>query len=189
MNYFLIVAALALAAFAASRNQTVIDAVITELPAFEKFDPLFKQYGLEEGVPWRWLKAFAMNESSLGTHPSVSLGMDDPSNPQSVSDDGLSYGLMQLTLPTANDYESVSFADLNNPETSVRIAARFISHLMAKFSSQKQWVVKAYNEGEGNAAKERAGQIAGKAQEYWDRWQRNLSRVLEKQPGDEMERG
>lgn len=182
-------AALGVAMLSAWKGEEIVDEVKSYTPSFEAFDELFKKYGREEGVPWRVLKAFAMNESSLGDHPSVAAGLANPNDPASVSEDGKSWGLMQLTIPTANDYENVGWPDLNNAETSVRIAAKFIAHLWSIFGGEIEWVVKAYNEGEGNARKERDGKIAGYAGTYWERWQRNFNRVLARQPGDALERG
>lgn len=170
--------AIALAAFAGAfyvKGHDVVDSVTVELPAFEKYDDLFKKYGNQFDVPWRWLKAIAMNESSLGLNPLVAAGQ--------VSSDGLSYGLMQLTLTTAADMMSgVTSDDLNNPETSVMLAARYVRHLMNLFHDDKRKTIMSYNQGPGNTQK-------GKeyAADYYDRFDRNIQRILEKQPGDELE--
>jgi len=132
---------------------------------FTKFDALFKTYGSQNGVPWGWLKAICMNESSLGTNSRVKAG--------DVSTDGKSWGIMQLTLPTANDYHpGVTIDDLNDPRFSVRVAALFLGDLMRQFSGDQRKVVMSYNQGAGNT---RAGKeyAAG----YYDRFVRNLGLV------------
>jgi len=70
---------------------------------FTKYDNLFHTYSSMYSVPWRWLKAIAMNESNLGRAPSVAAGILNPSDvTQSVSSDGKSYGL------TARNYSDSS---------------------------------------------------------------------------------
>ena len=153
-------------------------------PQWSKYDALFKKYGTQYGVDWKWLKAISMNESGIGTHPSVVLGLKEPNNPKSVSDDKKSWGLMQILVSTANDFmKGATFADLNNPETAVKIAAQL-------FAANKKWfpkdsgnalmekVVKSYNQGAGNTLKGKTY-----ADTYWDRFQRNLKIVNDKQPG------
>lgn len=147
------------------------------------FDALFQKYGSAYGVPWLWLKAFAMNESSLGRAPSVARGLVEPTDIEgSVSMDGKSWGLMQVTLSTAGDFDSnVTPELLNDPEYSVSIAAQYIAHLIGVFPivmpGHVEWVVKAYNQGQGNTQKEINGQGGGYADAYWDRWQRNYAQI------------
>lgn len=142
---------------------------------FHKWDSLFKNYG---GENWKILKAIAMNESSLGRHPSVARGIEVPTDVEgSKSDDGKSWGLMQVTIPTGRDFDpACSPILLNNPEYSVRIAARFLRSLQSQFD-ELEYVVKAYNQGAGNMRKEIAGTGGGYADEYWERFQRNLRLV------------
>ncbi|MEO5348853.1 MAG: transglycosylase SLT domain-containing protein [Magnetococcus sp. YQC-3] len=124
-------------------------------PTWSKWDALFKKYGTQYGVDWRWLKAICMTESALGTHPSVVLGLKDPTNPSSVSDDKLSWGLMQIRVVTANDFEKgTTFADLNDPEKAVRISAKFFAWLKKQFpndsgSTLEKKVIMSYNQGAG----------------------------------------
>lgn len=142
-------------------------------PVFTRFDFLFSKYGNESGVDPKWLKAICMNESDLGENPLVKSGR--------VSSDGKSKGIMQLTEPTANDFEPCSLDDLNDPDRSVRIAAKFVAWLQGRFETvdlrYTEWVIKSYNQGVGNTQKERAGKIGGYADEYWARWQRNYSKL------------
>ncbi len=145
-----------------------------------KYDKLFKKYGMESGVSWMWLKAIAINESSLGTHASVRNGIANPLNAAgSASHDGKSWGLMQVTLSTAKMLDMLATPEkLNNPEYSIELAAEYLSQL-GKFFDPKdmrfvQYVVKSYNQGPGNTKKEIAGKIMGYAEDYWKKFQHNL---------------
>lgn len=157
------------------------DIVVTKQDSFIKYDYLFKLYG---GDNWKILKAIAMNESSLGDHPSVKRGILNPSDVEgSKSEDGKSWGLMQMTVTTARDYDS--HADpvlLNNPEYSIKLASLFLRSLQRQFT-QLEHVVKAYNQGAGNTRKEIRGEINGYAQSYWERFQRNFRVINDKQGG------
>ena len=150
---------------------------------WEKFDPLFKKYGARYNVPWTWLKAIALNESSLGTERSVARGIENPNDVEgSKSYDGLSWGLMQVTLTTAREMDPTATQQkLNNPEYSIDLAARYLSKLATMFSRVDarftEWVIKSYNQGPGNSRKERDGKSNGFAHEYWARFQRNLEKV------------
>lgn len=145
------------------------------LDAFYQYDEMFKRAGLKYAIPWRWLKAIAMNESSLGKDWRVRLGQ--------VSSDGKSYGLMQVTLATGEDLDpDVTAEKLNDPEYSVNLAAKYLKQLALMFNGDRESIVMSYNQGPGNT---RNGKTY--AAEYYARFQRNLAQVLEKQPGNEME--
>lgn len=169
------------------------DALADELTAwsdsFTRWDPLFRKYGSQYGVAPKYLKAIAMNESSLGEAPSVRRGLAAPTDIEgSKSSDGKSWGLMQLTLPTARDFEpNATPTDLNNPDFSVRVAAKFLARLQKRFPVVEvrwlEWVIKSYNQGEGNTEKERQGKASGYAGEYWARFLRNLA-LIEKKQGE-----
>lgn len=129
---------------------------VTGDDSFTHFDGLFKRYGKESGVPWTWLKAICMNESSLGQAASVSIGLADPSDIEdSVSTDGKSWGLMQLTLATARSLSgnpSLQAVSLNDPNTSVRLAAKLLVELIGTFGiDDRESVIRAYNGGPGFA--------------------------------------
>lgn len=156
-------------------------------PEWTKFDGLFKKYGRSYSIPWRWLKAIALNESNLGRAKSVVRGFAVPSDIEgSKSSDGKSWGLMQTTIPTSRDFESsVTAIDLNNPETSVRIAAKYIKTLINRFGiADKESIVRAYNGGPG-FKKTTLGQTLTPL--YYAKFVVNLKRVMELQPGNEME--
>lgn len=172
-----------IAALIFSQKQVIEDTVQEHLDSWTQFDSLFILYGNAYGVNWKILKAIALNESNLGREPSVVRGLEVPTDIEgSKSSDGKSWGLMQVTLPTARDFEpEVTAIDLNNPDVSVSIAARLISSLFKQFSAldprQLEWVIKSYNQGAGNTRKEQRGDIDGYAQEYWERFQRNYKRA------------
>ena len=149
-----------------------------------RFDALFKTYAAREQVDWQDLKAIALNESDLGREKSVARGIASPADVAgSKSSDGKSWGLMQVTLTTARGLDpGASEAKLNSPEYSIMLAAKYIGQLQRQFSMVelrwKEWVIKSYNQGPGNTAKEKSGLIPkGYADEYWNRFQRNLERV------------
>lgn len=150
--------------------------------AFTKWDYLFKIYGGQFGVPWRWLKAICMNESSLGQNSRVLAGLNNPSDAESSkSSDGKSWGLMQVTLATAKGLEgrTVTVAELNQPDFSVRLAAKLVRQLADRFGiDDKESIARAYNGGPNFGAL---------TLPYWAKFQTNLAIVLAAQPGDEYE--
>ena len=150
--------------------------------AFTRFDELFKKYGAKYNVPWQWLKAICMNESDLGQNSRVARGLEDPSDVEgSKSYDGLSWGIMQLTLNTARMYNSViNEIALNDPEISVSIAAQYMAYLMRLKGDDLESIVRSYNGGPGwrNSSAKSLEMTA----EYWARFNRNYARVLNVQP-------
>lgn len=156
--------------------------------AWTRFDALFKKYGTVYGVDWKWLKAIAMNESSLGQVASVARGIANPNDVEgSKSYDGLSWGLMQVTIKTAQGMDPAATPQkLNNPEYSIKLGAQYVKQLKSMFSVLElrytEWVIKSYNQGPGNTRSEMRGVIANPkwhdhVQEYWARFQRNLEKV------------
>lgn len=141
-----------------------------------RWDALFKKYGAQYGVPWTWLKAFCLKESTLGTHPKVARGLASPSDIEgSKSEDGKSWGPMQFTLPTARDFDpSATPEKLNGAEYSIKLAAQFVKSLMGQFAAtdprRLEWIVKSYNQGAGNTRKEMRGETAGYTGNYWPKW-------------------
>lgn len=137
-----------------------------------RFDSLFIKYGTMYNIDPKELKAIATIESSLGRAKSVARGLVAPSDIEgSKSTDGLSWGIMQVTIPTARDYDSTATAEkLNDPDYSVKIAARHLSKLHSLFNRSdaryQEWVIKSYNQGQGNTKREIAGYV-GYANGYW----------------------
>ncbi|MGE0175387.1 MAG: transglycosylase SLT domain-containing protein [Oligoflexales bacterium] len=174
-----------------------MDAAAPYISDWNKYDAWFKYFAAQNNLPsngWKWLKAIALNESSLGKNPLVLA--------KQWSSDGLSRGLMQMTVTTANDYarwvpsvKELKAADpakynqlaalLDDDETSITLAAKHFARIYRKFNNL-EYAVKAYNQGEGNMAKEIASRAAGsttgyaEAQKYWERFQRNLTSVENK---------
>lgn len=154
---------------------------------FFKFDNLFQNAGKKYGVNWKWLKAICMNESDLGKAKSTAIGLKDPTNINgSKSFDGLSWGIMQVTLRTAKGMDpKATEVKLNDPIYSVDLAARYVRDMKNIFKESDaryvEWVIKSYNQGSGNTRKEQASG-KGYAQTYWERFQRNLKKIEEVQP-------
>ena len=125
------------------------------------YDGLFKKWASVYEIPWYWLKGICLNETLLGTVPSVIAG--------TASDDGLSYGIMQLQLDTASQYADkvASISDLNNKEFSIMTAAKYVYHLSNLFNGDEHSVIISYNQGEGKT-------LAGHdyTKDYYDRFTR-----------------
>lgn len=163
------------------------DAMAGELnPAFTKYDDLFKRYGKQLGVPWRWIKAVAMVESNLGRAKSVARGLASPTDVEgSKSSDGKSWGIMQTTLTTAQELEGFVITEsyLNNAENSIRLGTKYLAKMIARFGiNDRESVIRAYNGGPGfkNTAQ-------GKTLTplYYAKFVSKLDEVLKLQPGNE----
>lgn len=134
-----------------------------------KYDHYIKYYVSLNSLPaeaFYWIKAIMFIESDYGRAPSVVKG--------TWGDDGKSKGVMQLLPSTANDYERIDLPqanDLNKPELSIRIGTKHFARLYRKFGSNLEHAVKAYNQGEGNMAKEIASG-KGYANAYWAKFQK-----------------
>lgn len=152
-------------------------------PEWTRFDDLFKKWSAIYGIDWRWAKAICLNESNLGREKSVARGLAAPSDIEgSKSYDGLSWGLMQVTLRTAREMDPTATAEkLNNAEYSIKLGCEYLGKLAKMFSRVEirylEWVIKSYNQGPGNTRKERDGLTKGYTGDYWPRFQRNLERV------------
>jgi soluble lytic murein transglycosylase-like protein len=157
---------------------SLMNAAVSNTDSFYQYDAAFKRESARTGVPWRWLKAIAMNESSLGANPLVAAGL--------VSTDGLSYGLMQVTVKTASWLKgsAVTSDDLNDPDFSIAVAADYLAYLSRRFPGNREYIVRGYNGGPGFLGTKRG---ISETPIYYDRFQRNLATVLEKQPGNELE--
>ena len=123
----------------------------TQVSEFNAWDSLIQKYSSRSGVPWKWVKAIMIIESDLGRAPSVKRGLLSPDDVNgSKSSDGKSWGLMQVTLPTARQFESsVTEAGLNDPEISVRIGCKYIAYLYKLKNKDREAVVRSYNGGPG----------------------------------------
>lgn len=163
-------------------------AAVSENLSTQKYDALFKKYGLKYGVNWHWLKAIAMNESNLGRAPSVAEGLKNPFNIEgSKSSDGLSWGLMQVTIKTAKSLDpTATEVKLNNPEYSIDLASKLTAQHMKMFNSKDkryvESVIKSYNQGPTHTKNEMNGVNSNPTwklhvNEYWARFQRNLQKI------------
>jgi len=184
MNALVICGVIA-AGFLVFFRREIGEKVEENLDSWNRFDALFQKYGNIHGVPWMWLKAICLNESSLGAAKSVARGLSVPSDIEgSKSSDGLSWGIMQVTLRTARELDPTATQEkLNNPEYSINLSAKYIKKLTSLFSKldlrYTEYVIKSYNQGPGNTRKEISGATSGYAGEYWERFKRNLKRVEE----------
>lgn len=146
------------------------------------YDNLFVQYASRFGLDWKMVKAICVVESSLGEAPSVRRGLASPSDIEaSASYDGLSWGLMQVTIPTARDFDQTATAEkLNNPEYSVKIACQYLAFLKRTFSGYEranEYVVKSYNQGQGNTLKEISGKGGHFADGYYLKYMNAYSNI------------
>ena len=188
---------------ASGLEDAVEDEITAYSDSFTRWDDLFERFGRQYGVPFVWLKAICMNESSLGEYPTVALGLREPANREgSKSQDGKSWGIMQVTEVTGRDFDpGCTYFRLNNPEYSVEMACRVLARSMRSFPpavmpNAEEYNVKAYNGGVGRIQWELDGswknftqekqaahrQAIANVSEYWTRYLRNRSIVASKQP-------
>jgi len=177
MPIVLVVTALIGYYFFSSSVETASDVVKKIVP--DKYDELFKKYGAMYSVEWKMLKRFSWIESNTGLNSRVAKGILNPKDIEgSKSYDGLSWGLMQMTLTTAKDYDKTATAEkLNNPAYAIDLSARHIKMLKMLFSNERD-VVMAYNQGQGNQKKFLATEKSGtlltnqypQARDYWNKF-------------------
>lgn len=186
MNVLLLL--LALGSYYLYQSGHLPESVLTEIPAFTQYDPLFHEASAAHNVPWRWIKAVCAQESNYGQAFSVAIGALDPNDVLgSASSDKKSWGLMQLTLPTAQGIRpGVTVAELNDPATSVDLGAAYLSQLMHIFPGDRTSVFRAYNGGPG-FVHTALGQRDTPA--YAASVENHLQAILAAEPGDEMEIG
>lgn len=150
----LIAAALAVVIFF-SRN-AVADKIESSNSEFDRYDAAFKAAAAKYGISnWLWIKAIAWNESSVGQAASVKRGIANPTDAEnSKSSDGKSWGIMQVTLTTAQDLKAgTTVADLNTPSISIDLGAKYISQMLKRYGGDLYRAVRAYNQGPGNEDK------------------------------------
>ena len=153
---------------------------------YGQYDSLFKASGAKYGVPWLRLKRISWIESKVGTYKSVALGIKNPNDVNaSVSQDGKSWGIMQVTLTTGADYDrTITPQKLNNVAYSIDIAAQHLKMLGKLFTNERD-IVMSYNHGQGNQKnfiiKEKNGTLlkteylAGR--DYWAKYQQAIAEV------------
>lgn len=137
-----------------------------------KWDSLMQSYCEAAQVPWLWMKGIMILESSLGLNPRVALGLSDPTNTiASESEDGLSWGLLQLRPETARDFDIIANAQkLNDPDYSIRIGSKLLRRLYRGLGGIEEFCIKAWNEGQGAAILEQQGKIVGSSEQYWQKY-------------------
>lgn len=140
---------------------------------FTKWDQKFKAHSVEGKIPWQWMKSICMVESALGTNPRVAIGLSNPEDVDgSRSEDGKSWGLMQMTLPAARDFDPlVTPQKLNFPDYSIMLSSMLLRRLNRIFGGIEEWVVKAYNQGAGATRLEKERGVGGNADDYWKKYQ------------------
>ena len=155
---------------------------VTNTSDFEKWDYLLKKHARSYGVSWRYLKYIILNESSNGNAKSVLRGLAVPSDVEgSKSSDGKSWGLMQITLPTAKALagRSVSAVELNNPDFNVALSAKLMKELVLRYGvNNREKIFRDYNGGP---------KMGPMTLAYWAKTLANREIVLKKQPGNELE--
>jgi len=169
-------------------------AVLSDGDWFVKYDSLIKAKSKKYNLPWKWIKAVALNESRLGTASSVAWGLVHPSDiEKSKSSDGKSWGLMQLTLPTAREMVGapITASYLNNAENSLELGARYLSQMYNLGLKQsvvpaKEFMFRAYNGGPG-FLKTNMGKVLTPI--YYAKAVTNIGLINSRQGGDEMEIG
>lgn len=154
--------------------------------SFFKYDSIFKKYSKIYGVPWRWIKAVAWNESSIGTAKSVVEGLKSPGNIDgSKSFDGKSWGIMQVTLSTAKEMRpGTTVQDLNNPDISIMLGSQYLGKMYKRFKGDREKTIRAYNGGPGFE-----GTVQGRTLTplYYSNFLSHLNQIMERQPGNQEE--
>lgn len=137
-----------------------------------KWDSLMQSYCQTAQVPWLWMKGICIIESALGLDPRVAAGLANPTDIQaSESEDGLSWGLLQLRPETARDFDIIANAQkLNDPDYSLRIGSRLLRRLYRAMGGVEELTVKSWNEGQGAAILEAHGTITSRAEPYWQKY-------------------
>jgi membrane-bound lytic murein transglycosylase MltF len=168
-----------LAYMAYTQKDAAADRLTTLQDSFTAYDNDFRKAAIKYSIPdWRILKAFSWNESSIGRAPSVVRGIHNPSDRNSsASDDGLSWGIMQMTEATASWLApGTTYVELNNPQISIDLGAKYIAWLLKRYDGDLEKTVMAYNEGPGNVEKGK------RVDEYLQRFQSHYALILERQP-------
>lgn len=172
--------------FLATRAGSKSEEKIIQTEKYSQYDSIFKSKGLQYGVPWLRLKRIAWIESKVGTYPSVAKGIKNPSDVKgSVSQDGKSWGIMQMTLKTMGDYDKTPTPqELNNVDYSVDLAAQHLKMLQKLFVNERD-IIMSYNHGQGNQKNfliaEKNGTLlktqypAGR--DYWNKYQLAIKEI------------
>lgn len=155
-----------------------------------KWDSIMQLHCSDASVPWLWMKAIMIDESSLGLNPRVSHGILHPEDIEaSKSEDGKSWGLLQLEPASAKDFDIIANSQkLNDPDYSIWIGSKLLRRLYRAMGGVEEFVIKGWNEGQGAAVLEQSGRISGHAQQYWERYLVNKAMVLASTPISSLDR-
>ena len=162
-------------------------AAVSGSDAYNRFDELYKRFGKQYKVPWRWIKAIAVIESNQGAARSVAHGLENPQDESgSTSSDGKSWGIMQVTLSTARwlEGQQITTAYLNDAENSIRLGTKYLQYLISVFGYDSEKVSRGYNGGPG-FMKTKLGPTLTLV--YYGRFKAALEVILIRQPGNELE--
>lgn len=109
--------------------------------AASPYDDLINLYAAKNSLDPMLVRAIIRQESNW--------------NPSVMGFDGLSVGLMQITLPVAQDYfgRPSNFTELADPETSIAIGTKLLGSLLKRYGLEG--AIASYNEGPGNWLKGR----------------------------------
>lgn len=196
----LLIAGAAAAAWYFGAGEEVEDTVTQniDVDAYTQFDALMQAAAARWGVPsygpipaddsgpelaggpgWWLMKAVCWVESDLGRARSVAQGLETPSDVDgSISSDGLSWGLFQVTLATAADFRAGTTAEeLNDPNISAELGARILARNSIHFPGNLEFIVRAYNGGLG-FQKTRSGQQDTPV--YWKKVRAKLAKIESK---------
>lgn len=140
---------------------------------FTKWDLAMRGICVKMEIPFYLMKTIGMIESSLGLHPRVAHGLLFPADIDgSKSEDGKSWGLLQMRVTTAKDYDKTATAEkLNNVDYALSLGGLHLRHLDGIFKHSEEFTVKAWNQGEGATFREKNRLAPGKADNYWAKYQ------------------
>ncbi len=149
--------------------------ILKKYPSWRQYDAHFQLNGARFGVPWTYLKAIAIVESSLGKYRD--------------GYDGKSAGLMHLVPATANDMAVALGLAPNltmsliraDDELSIKLAAQYLKKSQDRYPGNVEAQIKSYNMGWGNTDKWLKG--TGKdystiTSDYYNKWKKAHAEVL-----------
>lgn len=163
------------------------EAAVSSNDAFNQYDEYYRNFGKQFKVPWRWIKAIAIVESNQGAARTVAYGLANPTDVDgSRSFDGLSWGVMQVTLSTARwlEGQQLQVPYMNVAENSIRIGAKYLAYLVSQFGYDSEKVSRGYNGGPTYFKRVTAN---ANTLIYWGKFKTALETVMIRQPGNELE--
>jgi soluble lytic murein transglycosylase len=86
-------------------------------------------------------------DQSLDPYLLISLIRQESAFVKNAKSSGGAYGLMQLQLPTARNFERVSRKQLYDPKTNIRIGVKYFRRLLDRYKGDVQLSLAAYNAG------------------------------------------